>query len=180
MDGIRKRKRIGILSDTHGWLDSRVESALAGCDVLVHAGDIGGDDFLLTLSTLTDRLVVVAGNNDYISRWWSATGKQQSRLEEVAELSLPGGTLVVEHGHRIRDTRHYPARLRDKYPQARMIVFGHTHLQLIDQARESWVVNPGAAGRARTHGGPGCIVLTTDGDEWSLQRFHFKGLRNTA
>jgi len=124
--------------------------------------------------------VAVSGNNDFFSRWWSVTGRQSQALAESAELLLPGGRLVVEHGHRIRDTRHYSECLRDKHPHARAIIFGHTHRQLLDQAQEPWVINPGAAGRVRTHGGPGCLVLQAAGVDWSLESYRFDALRRTG
>ncbi len=151
--------------------------ALCGCDVLVHAGDIGDDNVFVSLSAITDHLVAVVGNNDLFSRGWSVTCKQAQVLSESAELVLTGGTLVVEHGHRIHDTRHYAERLRDKYPQARMIVFGHTHQQMIDQNQQPWVVNPGAAGRARTHGGPGCLISSITGHNWVLESCRFETMR---
>ncbi len=174
VDCVNDSCRVGILSDTHGWLDPRVEAVLRGCNVLVHAGDIGDDKLLSSLSAMTDRLVAVAGNNDLFSRRWSVSGKQPPDLAESATLVLPGGTLEIEHGHRIRDTRHYPECLRYKYPQARAVIFGHTHQQLVDRSRLPWVLNPGAAGRARTHDGPGCLILNIASGNWTLATYRFE------
>ena len=64
-----------------------------------------------------------------------------------ARLPLPGGLLVVVHGHRVPAADRH-ARLRALYPQARAIVYGHSHRLVVDRDASPWVLNPGAAGRA--------------------------------
>ncbi|GIT54529.1 MAG: hypothetical protein Ct9H300mP16_16890 [Pseudomonadota bacterium] len=83
-------------------------------------------------------------------------------LPESMELDLPGGILAVEHGHRIWDTANYHGRLRLKYPGARVVAYGHTHVRKVDKERRPWVLNPGAAGRVRTKGGASCLLLTVN------------------
>ncbi|MFR5827936.1 MAG: metallophosphoesterase family protein [Adlercreutzia equolifaciens] len=55
--------RIGIISDTHGTLDPRAYAALADCEHIIHAGDIGGVAILRELETLAP-VTAVLGNND--------------------------------------------------------------------------------------------------------------------
>ena len=44
--------------------------------------------------------------------------------------------------------------LRWDHADARLIVYGHTHIRVVDQKEVPWVVNPGASGKVRNHGGP--------------------------
>jgi len=55
-----------------------------------------------------------------------------------------------------------------------VVIYGHTHTQLVDkEVAECLVVNPGAAGFTRNKGGPSCIVLTIDNDNWDFEIFKF-------
>jgi hypothetical protein len=46
---------------------------------------------------------------------------------------------------------------------------------ICDRSAVPWVLNPGAAGRARTFGGPSCLVLTASSMSWRLKIFRFNG-----
>ena len=56
-------KKIGILSDTHGYWDDRYATHFAGCDEIWHAGDIGTDEVLERLNAIAP-VRAVAGNID--------------------------------------------------------------------------------------------------------------------
>ncbi len=165
--------RVALVADTHGVLDSRIAAAIVGCDVLVHAGDIGAAAVLDAMRQRAGRLVAVRGNNDTSDKWPdSADGADPAALPVRATLDLPGGTLVIVHGDawRAKD-RH--TRLRREFPDARAVVYGHSHRLVIDDAEFPWILNPGAAGRARTYGGPSFILLEISQSGWKLtpQRF---------
>ncbi|NOX43880.1 MAG: metallophosphoesterase family protein [Gammaproteobacteria bacterium] len=169
----RRFARVAIVSDTHGYLDERVAAIVATCDYAVHAGDISKASVLEALKPQQRRVVAVAGNND-LSHMWSATESHiADGLPEVAELELPGGKLVVEHGHKHGMSSPCHDSLRQAYPEARVIVYGHTHKLVIDKSSSPWVINPGAAGRVRTHGGPSCLVLIADKNQWSVEMQRF-------
>ncbi len=157
---------VGILSDTHGLLDERVRSLVNGCDHIVHAGDICGADIL---DALSPRLMThaVAGNNDYEQAWEASESAVVNALPKQIKLELPGGLLIVEHGHRLGN---YPDhdQLRWDHAEARLVVYGHTHKRIIDQTGEPWIVNPGAAGQTRTKGGPSCLILHASVDNWTI------------
>lgn len=167
--------RIAIVSDTHGVVAPSVLEVVGGCDLVLHAGDIGTGAVLDALRDATGvECVAVLGNNDVVSKWPSADRATLDRLEETAVVDLPGGRIAVEHGHRIHDTKNYHRRLRAKHPGARVIVYGHTHVRVVDTDEFPWVVNPGAAGRERTHGGPSCLVLETGVGEWRIESYRFE------
>src|SRR5207244_13156488 len=54
---------IGLIADTHGYLDPRVPPALKGVERILHAGDIGSEAVLATLARIAP-VTAVAGNND--------------------------------------------------------------------------------------------------------------------
>jgi putative phosphoesterase len=163
---------VGILSDSHGFLDPRIAEIVNQCDHIVHAGDIFNAHVLQQLKPKKE-LVVVAGNNDYPGLWNPEETDIVTALPLTAKLNLPGGIVFVEHGHRLGNHPEHE-QLRNDHPEAHLVVYGHTHHRIIDQNAEPWVVNPGASGRVRTHGGPSCLLLHASEDEWTIDTFLFE------
>lgn len=164
--------RVAILADTHGHLDERVAAAVAACDFAVHAGDVGSGAVLAALRPRR-RLVAVHGNNDVAHKWPGGDLALLHALPAEARLALPGGTLAVVHGDRTGPARTRHDWLRSRYPEARCIVYGHSHRLCVERTGRVWIVNPGAAGRARTFGGPSCCVLTASERRWSVRARRF-------
>ncbi|NOQ88474.1 MAG: YfcE family phosphodiesterase [Gammaproteobacteria bacterium] len=162
---------VGILSDSHGFLDPRIATTVNQCDYIVHAGDIFNAHVLEQLKPIKE-LIAVAGNNDYPAFWSNEEAEVVTALPSDDKLELPGGLLVVEHGHRLGNHPEHE-QFRSDHTTARMIVYGHTHHRVIDKSAEPWVVNPGASGRTRTHGGPSCLVLHASVDEWKIETVLF-------
>ena len=163
---------VAILSDTHSFLSPKVAKIVSQCDYAVHAGDIGCEEVLVQLKPRRT-LIAVRGNNDHPAIWHEDEAHIVEPIGHVAELGLPGGKLVVEHGH--RHGMHMPCheKLRKAHPHARLVVYGHSHKIVCDLEDTPWVVNPGAAGKTRIYGGPSCVVLTATAKEWTLQEHHF-------
>ena len=166
---------VGILSDTHGRLDARVRDTVNNCDYIIHAGDIMGATVLEQLQPRIS-LHAVAGNNDHIAVWDAAEAEVVRDLPKQIRLPLPGGLVVIEHGHRLGN---YPDhdQLRWDHAEARLVVYGHTHKRIIDRSATPWVVNPGAAGETRTHGGPSCLLLHATEDNWLIEEKVFPEAR---
>jgi uncharacterized protein len=123
--------RIGVLSDTHGWLDPRALEALAGGDVILHAGDIGARSIVDALGAVAP-VHAVRGNND--------TTPDLLALPEHLDLELAGFRMHLVH------------RPQDARPgAAAIVVYGHTHQVTVEQRNGVWWVNPGAAGRRGFH-----------------------------
>jgi uncharacterized protein len=146
--------RIGLISDTHGRLRPEVFTALAGVDVILHAGDVGPLDVLTELEAIAPVHAVI-GNTDVLELW--------PRVRDVVELELAGRRVVLLHGHQLGSPT--PERLRGAYPDADVIVYGHTHRQRVDVMDGCMIVNPGAAGPARFNLKPAVAVLTLVPDE---------------
>lgn len=148
--------RIGLMSDTHGRLRKEVFDRFTGVERILHAGDIGSPDLLTELEAVAP-VTAVWGNTDGFD--------VRASVPEVAELELAGYRVVVVHGHQLGSPT--PDGLRRAHPDARIIVYGHTHRPLVDEAG-SLVVNPGAAGAAR-FGVPPSVALLRLGDEPAVQ-----------
>jgi putative phosphoesterase len=127
---------IGLISDTHGMVRAGVHSALAGVELILHAGDVGGDAVLDELELIAP-VIAVFGNTDVTTN---------TRLTAAIDRVIGGLSIHVSHGHEVGSPT--PARLLERYP-ADVIVYGHTHQQLVTRADARLVVNPGAAGARR-------------------------------
>ena len=141
---------IGLISDTHGLLRPSVFDALAGVELILHAGDVGPDAILDELEAIAPVLAVY-GNTD-------APGRP--RLAQSIERTVAGVSIHVSHGHEVGAPR--PEVLLARYA-ADVIVYGHTHRQLVARAEGRLVVNPGAAGPRRFHLVPSVARLTIAG-----------------
>jgi putative phosphoesterase len=130
--------RLGVISDTHGLLRAEVFDVFAGVEHILHAGDVGDAGILDELAALAP-VTAVWGNVD----GWDVRG----RTQEVAEIELGGVRVVVVHGMQFGSPT--PARVAAAYPDARLVVFGHSHRPLIEQVGPTLAVNPGSAGRQR-------------------------------
>lgn len=113
-----------------------VFAALAGVELILHAGDVGPSDVLTELEAIAPVLAVF-GNTDVPG---------DPRMAKEFVLDFDGVTVHVSHGHELGSPT--PAKLLAAYPQ-RVLVYGHTHRQLIIEADGRLVINPGAAGARR-------------------------------
>ena len=128
---------IGLISDTHGLVRPEVFDALAGVSQIFHAGDVGPPEVLTELQAIAP-VTAVYGNTD-------APGRAD--LLERIDVVIGGLRIIVTHGHELGSPN--PNTLVKAYPQAKVIVYGHTHKQLVVKAARLVVVNPGAAGAQR-------------------------------
>lgn len=165
--------RVCILSDTHGVLDDRILAEAARCDLVVHGGDIGCAHVLDALRAACAEVVAVLGNNDLPAKWPEQQRAELAALAEQVRIDLPGGVLAVEHGHRVNPAATRHDRLRARHADCRAVVYGHSHKLVVDRAARPWVLNPGAAGRSRTFGGPSCLVLEAGTRAWRLRTLRF-------
>ena len=138
---------VGLISDTHGLLRPDVHTAFAGVELILHAGDVGGDDILDELELIAPVLAVY-GNTD---------GPGNPRLADSVERTIGGVRIHVSHGHELGSPT--PEKLLERY-SADVIVYGHTHKQLVARAGGRLVVNPGAAGARRFKLEPSVARLT--------------------
>ncbi len=130
--------------------------ALQGVERILHAGDVGDDDVLAELETIAP-VGAVYGNTDRPGN---------PRLVGELVLDIGGVTIHVSHGHELGSPT--PAKLLAAYPQ-RVLVYGHTHRQLITEAEGRLVINPGAAGARRFDLRPTVARLVIEHGEASVE-----------
>lgn len=147
---------IGLISDTHGLVRPDVHARLAGVELILHAGDVGGDAILDELSLIAP-VRAVYGNTDVPG---------DPRLAESIELTVGETRIHVSHGHEVGSPS--PALLLERY-DADVIVYGHTHRQLIARVDNRWVVNPGSAGPRRFNLLPSVARMTIRGSDVEIE-----------
>ena len=145
---VPKPLRIGLIADTHGLLRADVHRALAGVELILHAGDVCGDEILMELALIAP-VRAVRGNCD----------EPSAVLAERLDLELAGVRIHVSHGHELG--RPGAAKVAAAY-DADVCVYGHTHRQLIERVGEKLIINPGAAGPRRFELVPPVAVLTIE------------------
>lgn len=155
-------RQIGLISDTHGLVRPDVHDALAGVELILHAGDVGGQQILDELRLIAP-VRAVGGNTDPLG---------VPGLEDELEIEIAGVRIHVSHGHEVG--RPTPARLLERY-SADVIVYGHTHRQLITRTEDRLVVNPGAAGPRRFDLEPSVARLTIAGGLPAVEIVPLKG-----
>ena len=144
--------RLGLIADTHGAVRERVHEVFRKVDLILHAGDLGGAEVLEELELLAP-VTAVYGNVD--------TPTLKRRLPQVARLEVDDLRFVVTHGDQL-DSRE-PEALKEAFPEADVIVFGHTHRALIHNFQDfSVVINPGPAGPVRLDCKPSVAILETE------------------
>ena len=156
-------RRIGVISDTHDLLRPEALRALAGSDLLLHAGDICGPDVLEALREIAP-VVAVRGNNDH-GRWAEA-------LPETATVTLGGIPVLIVHDLATLSSVALAG--------AGLVISGHSHQPR--KAEQDGVVffNPGSAGprRFRLPISLGRIDVTAGGLRASLVDLETDGRRD--
>lgn len=141
-----ERHLIGLISDTHGLVRPDVHAALAGVELILHAGDVG-EGILAELRTIAP-VRAVFGNTD---------PPGDPELLASLDVRFGGVSIHVSHGHELGSPK--PDKLVTVY-NADVIVYGHTHRQVVTRIGSQLVINPGAAGARRFNLRPSVAILT--------------------
>lgn len=148
--------RVGLIADTHGLLRPQAIVALAGCERILHAGDVGEAALLGELAALAGAPVVaVRGNCDDLPA-----------LPDSALVEVAGVRILLHHGHLPVD---------EAAARPDVVVTGHTHVARVGREGAGPLrVNPGSAGPRRFRlpatvavlelgpGGPAATVVELD------------------
>ncbi len=131
--------RVGLVADTHGLLDPALPGILAGCDLVLHAGDVGDPAVLEDLARVAP-VLAVRGNVD--------VSPGVDRLPERLAVDLGDLRALVVHEARpgAPDAALRRALARDG---ARIVVHGHSHRPSAGVVDGVLFVNPGSAGPRR-------------------------------
>jgi len=136
--------RIGVISDTHGFLDENIFKYFDECDEIWHAGDIGSIDITSKLSDFK-KLRGVYGNID----------DREIQLKHQIELNFKLEGIKVYMTHIGGYPPRYTPAIRKKLDLIKpdLFICGHSHIVKIvnDSDRGLLHINPGAAGRQGFH-----------------------------
>jgi putative phosphoesterase len=147
--------RVGVIADTHcpeflDRLPARVFEVFNGVDLIFHAGDIDGEETLTELRRIAP-IEAVRGDHDRLVR----------ALPVSREIVVRGKRIVIVHGNRsrwleepntlawtlslgyFRPHRGLPRALKRKFPNADVIVYGHTHRAHAETIDGVLLFNPG-------------------------------------
>lgn len=136
--------RIGLISDTHSFLDDKVFKHFDNCDQIWHAGDFGSMEVSEKLSNFKP-FKGVYGNIDH----------QEIRLLHPLDqvFDLEGKKIWMRHiiGSPTRYHKGIPELMKDIQPD--IVICGHSHILKVmqDQKHHCLHINPGAAGRHGFH-----------------------------
>lgn len=128
--------KIGVLSDTHGYLPDTVLQHFRDVDHILHAGDIGSEDIIFTLETIAP-VTAVYGNSDHYPL------TKRYRLNQLIQLMDYRIFLCHEPGYPFSKWYEQISYLAN-YQKVSMIVYGHTHLGKIDWINDTLFLNPGS------------------------------------
>lgn len=149
-------KRIGILSDTHGYLDARLKELFQDMDEIWHAGDIGDIKIINELGK-TKLVRAVYGNID--------TTETRHKLKEIERFMCENVEVVMMHigGYPNKYSTAMKKEMEQRAPQIQ--ISGHSHILkvMFDKKYNCLHINPGAAGRSGFHEVRTAIRLTIEG-----------------
>jgi len=128
--------KLGIISDTHGFLDPRVEKIFAGVDHILHAGDIGNPLIELELKFISP-VTVVLGNVDH-----------GLHFKETEMVTLADKKFLLHHIVNPRALSD-PLKERIQRNRAQAVIFGHTHKKFAETVGGVFFFNPGYAGKPK-------------------------------
>lgn len=138
--------KVGVISDTHGLIRPEALRALRGCDLILHAGDIGSAAVLEALQGIAP-VTAIRGNND--------TGAWAKRIPEVVDLRIEDTNIHMLHS--VKDLDAAAAR------QADAVIAGHSHRPSIGRRAQVLYLNPGSAGPRRFKLPVSIAILSIDG-----------------
>jgi hypothetical protein len=133
--------RIGIISDTHGWLDPAIAGHFRGVTLILHAGDIGSIAVLEELQRVAP-VAAVQGNID---------GGPLSDLPRIRTEIVAGWRIALLHAAGSPSRPTAAAGEIFRVGAAQVLVCGHSHIPAAGRVRGLYWINPGAAGREGFH-----------------------------
>ena len=147
--------KIGVISDTHGFLDPRVEKIFAGVDHILHAGDIGNPMIELELKFIAP-VTVVLGNTD-AGLTFKRNGSGDAGGQKISHPPHRQPAGAVGNSRKPRIARERPD----------VVVFGHTHKKFAETVDGVLFFNPGYAGKPKFGAERSVAILHLDGERAS-------------
>lgn len=144
--------KIGVISDTHNFLDPKVLELFAGVEHILHAGDVGNWPIISELESVAP-VTAVYGNTDV-----------GLPLKETEVVELAGWKFLVHH---IVNPLALTDCLKERVARVRpdVVVFGHTHRVFFETIGGVFYFNPGSAGKPKFGLGRTVAILHCDEKE---------------
>jgi putative phosphoesterase len=147
-----------VLSDTHAprfWkgCPAEVAAQLVDADLILHAGDVCTPDVLDDLSRFAPLRVVLGNNDGEAVAAWGAP--------EVDEFVVDDCRVAMVHDS--GPSKGRLSRLRRRFPQADLVVFGHSHIPLHESGLGMTILNPGSPTDKRRQPHGTMMTLTIEG-----------------
>jgi putative phosphoesterase len=144
--------KIGVISDTHNFLDPKVHELFAGVDHILHAGDIGNATIISELEEIAP-VTAVYGNTDI-----------GLPFKETEVIELGTRKFLVHH---IVNPHAFGERVKERIARAQpdVVVFGHTHRTFCETIGGVLYFNPGSAGKPKFGLGRTVAILHCDAKE---------------
>lgn len=132
-----KVAKIGVISDTHDFLDPKIKDVFEGVDHIIHAGDIGLPWIVMSLEEIAP-VTAVLGNTDE-----AGLDFKDTEMVQLGERKFLVHHIVEPHSPADKLKR----RLIRENPD--VVVFGHTHKPFCETIGNTLFLNPGYAGKQR-------------------------------
>jgi len=132
--------RVGVISDTHGYMDPRALLLLQEVEHIIHAGDIGDYTIISELEQIAP-VTRVRGNVDREG--------QSSRCPDVEILELAGFKIYLTHELKPPKTIQDPILHNLQSEDFKIVIYGHSHIAYQKMWNDILFFNPGAAGKRR-------------------------------
>lgn len=133
-------KTIGVISDTHNFINPKVFSVFQGVELILHAGDIGDGNIITSLETIAP-VQAVYGNVDTFPIITRNPEVYTDIIEEIKICMLHQFTGM--NSSAIQDASQKLGGELD------IVIFGHSHRASLQRAGNTFLFNPGAAGKKR-------------------------------
>ncbi|MDR3251021.1 MAG: metallophosphatase family protein [Tannerella sp.] len=132
-------KRLGLLSDTHGWIDKKYAEYFGVCDEIWHAGDIGSTETADYLAGIKPFRAVYGNIDDYTIR---------QMYPKTAHFKVEDVTVMMTHIGGYPGRYDPSVRLELYRTKPTLFVAGHSHILkvMFDKNLQCLHINPGAAG----------------------------------
>jgi len=143
---------IGVISDTHGYVNPRLYTVFDGVEHIIHAGDVGDDGVLNELESIAPT-TAVSGNMD---------GMPTARRPYTRVVTLGDTKIAIYHGHRLDAFGgSIGESLKKMFEKDNpdIIIHGHTHRAEHYRLDAVLVINPGTACRSGSKDGKATVAL---------------------
>jgi putative phosphoesterase len=150
--------KVGLISDTHGYVHPQITGIFKGVAAILHGGDIGPYSVLEELGKIAP-VTAVLGNNDL-----------GLPLDDIKSVSIVGVTFLLHHivnPHKLSD--HLEAATQKHKP--RVVLFGHSHKKFHEELAGILFINPGYSGKPRLGLPRSVAVLTIQGGKLDTDFF---------